>query len=409
MVKAITWFLLTDEANKLSKRITELDAALAKFKEEHVNTVPERESLNVQLLTRADEEKRELTTRLSSIDQQLVYLDAQLIQINPASQLYTSTGERVMSTSDRLKVVRTQYAQASAVYAPDHPDVLRLKREMEGLEKNASDTDSSNDQARQLEKAEADLALLRQRYAPDHPDVLRAERLVTSLKDSQSTPAAQAVASRAKPESPDNPAYIQLRAQREALTNERNSLEAKRKEIGTRSADLEKRLEASPAIERAYMTLARDLESTQAKYREVSQKRMEAQLAESLELERKGERFTLIEPPLPPEEPTSPNRPLILTLGFMLSLGAAIGIAFLLEALDTTIRDRADVLNLLTAAPLAIVPWLETTVDRAARRRRQRLALIGSFATMILCAVLVHFLYRPLDVLWLQAVRRLSG
>ena len=46
------------------------------------------------------------------------------------------------------------------------------------------------------------------------------------------------------------------------------------------------------------MTLARDLESTQAKYREVSQKRMEAQLAESLELERKGERFTLIEPPL---------------------------------------------------------------------------------------------------------------
>ena len=404
-----TTSFLTDEANKLSKRITELDAALAKFKEEHVNTVPERESLNVQLLTRADEEKRELTTRLSSIDQQLVYLDAQLIQINPASQLYTSTGERVMSTSDRLKVVRTQYAQASAVYAPDHPDVLRLKREMEGLEKNASDTDSSNDQARQLEKAEADLALLRQRYAPDHPDVLRAERLVTSLKDSQSTPAAQAVASRAKPESPDNPAYIQLRAQREALTNERNSLEAKRKEIGTRSADLEKRLEASPAIERAYMTLARDLESTQAKYREVSQKRMEAQLAESLELERKGERFTLIEPPLPPEEPTSPNRPLILTLGFMLSLGAAIGIAFLLEALDTTIRDRADVLNLLTAAPLAIVPWLETTVDRAARRRRQRLALIGSFATMILCAVLVHFLYRPLDVLWLQAVRRLSG
>ena len=42
---------------------------------------------------------------------------------------------------------------------------------------------------------------------------------------------------------------------------------------------------------------------------------MEAQLAQNLETNRKGERFTLIEPPLPPEEPVSPNRLAVLIIG----------------------------------------------------------------------------------------------
>ena len=40
-----------------------------------------------------------------------------------------------------------------------------------------------------------------------------------------------------------------------------------------------------------------DLTSAQKKHAEVQQKQMEAQLASNLETERKGERFTLIEPP----------------------------------------------------------------------------------------------------------------
>lgn len=397
---------LADEADKLSKRIAELDSQMARFKEEHVNTIPQREQLNVQLLTRADDEKREIAARLTAIDQQLQYLDGQLLQVDPTSQLFNTTGERVLTTSDRLKVLRNQYEQARATYAPEHPDVVRLKREVEGLEKIVGDVGSGNDRARQLQQAEADLAAARERYAPDHPDVARLERLVEGLKAG----AAGGMASNgADAPKPDNPLYIQLLTQKEALLTERRAQEARRLEVSARSAELERRLETSPVIERQYIALSRELENAQIKYREVRQKQMEAQLAESLESERKGERFSLIEPAMIPQEPASPNRTLILALGVVLALGAAVGVAATLEALDRSVRGRDDVIALLTAPPLAVVPWLENDTDRAVRRRKQVYALVGLIVSALVAALLLHFLYRPLDVLWALTLRRITG
>ena len=398
---------LSDEAGKLSKHIAELDEQISQFKEQHVNTVPEREPLNVQLLTRADDEKRDITARLNQIDQQLLYLSSQLTQVDPTSQMFSQTGERVLTTSDRLKLLRTQYEQASAIYAPDHPDVLRMKREIEGLEKNAGPVeDDANDRARQLEKAEADLVSARERYAPDHPDIARLERLVTALKSGDSQTTSAPAASDTK--KPDNPLYIQLMTQKESLLGERRSEEAKQVELTARAKELERRLETSPLIERQYVAIARELENTQSKYREVRQKQMEAQLAQSLESERKGERFSLIEPAIVPQEPASPNRVLILVLGSVLALAAALGIAVLLEVADGSVRGRADVMSLLTAPPLAVVPWFENAQDRVVRRRKQRYAILGIVVAILIALAFVHFLYRPLDLLWTLAMRRLD-
>jgi uncharacterized protein involved in exopolysaccharide biosynthesis len=112
-------------------------------------------------------------------------------------------------------------------------------------------------------------------------------------------------------------------------------------------------------IERDYSALMSDLESVKRKHAEVQQKQMEAQLASNLEIERKGERFTLIEPPLEPQKPVSPNRPLILLVGAVLALVAASALMQLLEALDTRIHGREDIIALLSVPPLAVIPWLK--------------------------------------------------
>jgi capsular polysaccharide biosynthesis protein len=44
----------------------------------------------------------------------------------------------------------------------------------------------------------------------------------------------------------------------------------------------------------------------------------------------------------------------------VLALGAAIGLMLLLEALDTRIRGRDDIIALLSVPPLAVIPWVET-------------------------------------------------
>jgi hypothetical protein len=157
------------------------------------------------------------------------------------------------------------------------------------------------------------------------------------------------------------------------------------------------------------MLMARELDGAQIRYREVHQKQMEAQLAQNLEAERKGERFTLIEPPVAPEEPASPNRKLVLVLGVVLALALAVGMAALLEATDQRIHSRNEIASLLTVPPLAVIPWLENAAQRAAHRRRQRFALLGSVAAFVLAIVAIHYLYRPLDVLWAVAMRRLGA
>jgi uncharacterized protein involved in exopolysaccharide biosynthesis len=399
---------LTEEGDRLSKQIGVLQASLAQFKEKHVGNLPESTNLNLQFVSRADDEMRDVDTQLRALDQQVVFLDAQLAQISKTSDVYTSTGQRVMSSSDRLKYLRTEYARASAIYAPDHPDVVRLKREIDGLAADAQDTDGDNARVRQLQDAQTELASARNRYAPEHPDVLRLEKLVATLSD----PAiARVGANKAAVSSdpPDNPAYLQLQAQREAAANQRTSLQRKRSDLVARVANLERMLAATPGVEKDYMEMARELAGTQHKYEEVRQKQMEAQLAQNLEAERKGERFSLIDPPVAPDEPSSPNRKLILILGIVLAIGLAIGIAALRESTDRRVRGRGDLLSLLTVPPLAVIPWIENAAQRAARTRQRRYAFAGSVATFALAVVAVHLFYRPLDVLWAIAMRRLGS
>lgn len=397
---------LTAEGDRLSRQIDELDGKLAAFKEQNVRNLPELSQLNMQMMNRAEEELRETETRIRSLDQQVVYLDAQLAQLTPAAQIYTETGQRILSPSDRLKTLKSEYARASAIYAPTHPDILRMQREIDGLEREVGRVDTANDLARQLSDAQSQLASAREKYAPDHPEVKQLERMVTSLESVMRTAPLTSEAVRADP---DNPAYIQVSAQREASLNERRALEKKSAALRSKIADYEQRLSESPEIAREYSGLARELENAQLKYREVRQKQMEATLSRNLETERKGERFTLIEPPMAPEEPVSPYRTAILLMGVVLSLGASAGIVLLLEALDTSIRSRRDIEALVAVPPLAVLPWIETPAERIGRTRVQRLSLAGAATSVVVAVVMIHFLYRPLDVLWAVAWRRFFG
>lgn len=400
-----TTSFLSSEAERLSKQIAELETGLAEFKEKNPDSLPELKDMNLQFIARAEDQMRELDSRIRALDQQVVYLDAQLAQLTPADQIYTSTGERVLSPADRLKILRSDYARASALYAPDHPDVVRMKREIAGLESQVGKNVSASDIARDLEKARGELAAARERYGPEHPDVVKLERVVSAIESS----AGATITAEADAEGADNPAYIQVKAQREAAMNERTSLQASRAGVAKRINVLEGNLMQAPNVEREYRALARDLDNAQMKYGEVRQKQMEAKVAQNLEVERKSERFTLIEPPMVPEEPVSPNRKAILALGLVLALGAGVGIVFLLESLDSSVRNRRDLETLLTVPPLAVVPWMDTPRDRRRRAVRHRLAASGAVTSMLLGALMIHLFYRPLDVLWHIALRKFGG
>ncbi len=405
---------LKDESGELSKRIADLEAQLARFKSEHLNALPDTAQINLQFLDRAQQDLRDTETRRMSVDQQRVYLQGQLAQMKPNSMLTDDDGQRIMSPTDRLKLLKSQLASAEALYAPSHPDIARLKREIAGLEAQEGNLPATNDLLRDLEDARGQLGQAKQKYAENHPDVQRLEKRVAALEAAVAAqrPAAQLPVSSALfattlpgRDKPDNPAYIELQAQLNASTNDLHALDDQISALRNKVEDYQHKVMVEPEVERQYRQLTRDYESAQLKYQEVRSKQMEAQFAQNLEADRKGERFELIEPPLPPEEPVSPNRPAILILGLILALGLGAGVAAILESVDETVRGRLDVTQLLTVPPLALVPRITTQNDLRIQRRRFRLALGATAVAGIAAIAAIHFLYMPLDVLWFTALR----
>jgi predicted transcriptional regulator len=206
----------------------------------------------------------------------------------------------------------------------------------------------------------------------------------------------------------DNPAYVQIQAQLSATGNELAALEGGVAKLKGQLAQYQDDLSLSPKVEQEYRELSRDYDNTRLKYAELRSKMAEASTAQNLEADRKGERFTLIDPPLPPEEPASPNRKLLFAGGLFMSLALAAGVLWLLEQMDTSVRGRLDLMELTGIPPLALVPHIPTGLEQRSQRRRVRLAFGGAVASLCIAVVMAHFLYKPLDVLWFTFARRMG-
>jgi len=397
----------TEESARQSARIATLDKALATFKRAHHDDLPELAQLNVQSMERTDLELRDAENRLAALDSNRVLLEAQLAQISPNSQVYSDSGQRVFGPEDRLKALKSQLASYKAKYAPGHPDIVSTQREVDGLEKEVKSEDSTADRLRQLTEAKVKLASALVKYTPDHPDVVRAQHMVESLEKSVGAEASVDITRIGRAHA-DNPVYIQVKGQLDALQVDRESAIVKRDGLQARRANYERRLAQSPEVERQYRTMARDLDSAQFKYQEILSKQTESQVSQNLETERKGEKFTLIEPPQPPEKPISPNRILILVMGFVLALGLGLGAIVAEDTLDATVRGPSDIRQMLQVPALASIPVIVTAQDRTRQGRVKRYSWVGGVSATVLILVSTHFLFKPLDVVWLILMRRLG-
>ena len=110
----------------------------------------------------------------------------------------------------------------------------------------------------------------------------------------------------------DNPAYVQIRAQLNATRDDLTATQAREAKLQSDLDRYQHRVTETPLIQKQYQELTQDYEVSKATYENLRAKLADAEIGKNLEIDRKGERFTLIEPPLIPEEPASPNRPLVI-------------------------------------------------------------------------------------------------
>lgn len=401
---AETYDFLTSEADKLNQQIAEYETQLATFKEKNANRLPELKDFNMQQMDRIETQLRDTQNELRSLDERKAYIEAELAQVQPSGPVFSSDGQPVLNTEARLKSMKTEYAVASAKYSPEHPDVIKLKREIEGLEKQTGPVSQRPEQAKELAQLRGELAASREKYSADHPDVIRLTRqieaLEAGLKEKPRLPETSAAA-----EKPDNPAYISLKTQLEGIEIGTRAAIAKSDQLRAKLTDYEKRILQTPQAEREYLNILRDYNNAREKYKDIKAKQMEAQVGQELEKERKGERFSLIDPPQLPEEPIKPKRPAILLLGLFFSLASSFGYVVVAESLGNTVRRRSLAAE-LGMELLSVIPYIETQEDIARKIKTKKLIFTTAAVSLVVVIILAHFLWTPLDVLWFKGLRK---
>jgi succinoglycan biosynthesis transport protein ExoP len=400
---------LKSEVEQMGAAAAELEKKLSAFKEAHIDALPEQKPLIQQQSERAESELKEIDLQIRSLQERNYLVDSQLIQIPPESPVLAS-GERVSTAPERLKALRTAYVSLAAKYSAKHPDVVKMRQEIDALERKTGEVDSSSDEAKHLEDLRAERAALSRKYAANHPDLASLDQRIAALeRDIVHRPARPRTAPRLAETEADNPAYLNLLAQKEANALEIAGLGQRRSELRAKLAEYDRRLQQTPEVERQYLALARDWENAAVRYRELKAKLMEAQIGEQLERKSKGERFSIVEPPLMPEKPIKPNRPVIAALGLVLALAAGVGYVLLRESLDTSVRKAAHIAALAGAPPLAVIPHLDPDEGTPARTRRRLIVLAALAAAVAVILLLAHWLWIPLDVLWFRAGRKLGS
>ena len=396
---------LQDEVDRLGERVNKLEKKVARFKQDNAGSLPEMVKLNREMMDREERELTEMKRRIQTLQERRIYLESELSQLSPLTASFSETGERILGPRDRLKILETRYITLSSRYSAVHPDVMKLQDEIEALKQEIGSSEDKNETAMRLKEARLDLLSLQKKYATDHPEVKKTSRLVLSLEqDLQQYTATKP--DRQESVKPDNPAFIQLQTQLEATGTELAGLRESEKLLRDKIAMYEERLSQSPDVEREFRALLREYENEVLKFKEMKAKQMEAQLAENLETENKGERFTLIEPPLLPVRPDKPNRMALLALAVVAALGAGFGSVTLVENLDRSVYGRKGVERLVGELPLTVVPYIETPAEAQRRRQRYVIIVLALLLSIVVLLLAIHFFFKPLDVLWFVLLRK---
>jgi uncharacterized protein involved in exopolysaccharide biosynthesis len=156
---------------------------------------------------------------------------------------------------------------------------------------------------------------------------------------------------------------------------QRDYLTAVQRESLLRSALEQQKQEANKLNERAiqYNLLKRDVETNRQLYEGLLQKLKEAGVAAGL----KSSNIRVVDRAEVPRSPAKPDVPRNLALALVLGLCGGVGLAYLLEALDNTVRTPEQVVQVSALPSLGIIP---ASLKLAARtgEQRQKLALAAA-------------------------------
>jgi polysaccharide chain length determinant protein (PEP-CTERM system associated) len=330
----MTTDFLGQQLDEAKKNLDDQDGKLAAFKGRYLNSLPDEEQTNLNLLTGLTSQLDAATQALARAQQDKSFAESLLTQqIGAWQATQNGTGASPDTLEEQLAVLQTQLTALQARYTDDYPDVIKTRN---------------------------DIALLQKRIAENGPQ--------KTLVDPNKVRAGQV-----------EPAQItQLRAQIHSYEQVIAEKSQEQERIKQQIKVYEDRVQSSPVVEEQYKELTRGYQTALDSYNDLLKKKTDADMAQQLQQEQAGEQFSVLDPADLPTKPSFPNRPLFALGGLGGGLALGLALAFLLETRDTSLRTERDVEFALRLPVLAVVPSIEPVASKGPRTLIGRLSANSS-------------------------------
>lgn len=267
-------------------------------------------------------------------------LAKQLKTINPEISLF-SEGER----GSRIEVLEARIKSLLVSYTENYPEVIKLKAELEALKRSLREGKGESPSPASLETRSA------------------------------------------------NPVYQEVRQGMVNAQTEISALKARQERLQEMILGKEKELKFIPENTKKLGMLIQERDSYRRIYEDLLARMGQSEVSKQMEIGDKTTNFRVVDPAIFPEQPVSPNMVRMILLAIMAGFGGGFGIIFLLEMLDTSIKEVKQIKE-WDFEVLAIIPRISNAAQEHAMKMRDKKIYIASglYFTCVLSVLAFEFL-----------------
>jgi len=248
-----------------------------------------------------------------------------------------------------------------------------------------------SDLDRRIDEHESRLEELQLRFTDLHPDVVAVKQTLVQLKTQKQAELDARTRNDGSGIASDNPVFQNIQIELTNVSVELATLREQESSQRRKITELQQLVDVLPQVEAELARLTRDYDVRQSQYQSLLQRLAVAELSESAE-QSEDVKFRVIDPPTYPDDPSAPDRPLLVALVLLVGLGSGAGLAFLRDQINP-VFSSARMLEKTIGLPVLGSVQVMHTVERQRWRVAQITTFSGGLIALIALFVVVLFMH----------------
>jgi polysaccharide chain length determinant protein (PEP-CTERM system associated) len=328
---------INEQVEYFKQKLEEIDDAIIKFRQQQGIYIALDEKSVIQDIQQYQEELHELKVKKNELSSVQGILRNQLNMMEPYT-VATYTHNRSVAVESAVDMYEKRIAQHLTRYTENHPDVVKLRAELEAVKKGT----------------------------------VKEEEMVGGTDEIE--PETSAV----------NPVYQSVEKKIFETEAEIEALKSRSAQFTAAIRNKEGELKYIPESKKALAILQHERDSQKALYNRLLERQGQAWVSKKMEIEDKSATFKIVDPAVLPQTHATPDMKKMVLIGIFLGFFGGLGGVFLREQFDTSIKDKSALAD-LGLPVLGVIPKVFNVEELRKIKRTERLAY--TFAGLYFCLI----------------------